>query len=152
MIAVVRRDDRWGSIGQPKSKAGTRMIPFSQAARDALISWKQCCPSSKLNLVFPSSRGTVQNQSNIMTRYFRLMQIEAGIDIEVVKLEKDGKGIRGKGPSTVSMLSDTSALPFGSKRTTAPNVSRHTWVMPPLCRLTTLTDTSSISGMMTRKR
>jgi len=83
--AIVRRADRWGRIGQPKSKAGTRTIPFPHAARDASISWRQCCPSSKLSLVFPSSRGTVQNHSNIMTRYFRLMQIEAGIHIEVGK-------------------------------------------------------------------
>ena len=42
----------------------------------------------------PSSRGTVQNQSNIMTRYFRLMQIEAGIYVEVVKLETGKKTVR----------------------------------------------------------
>lgn len=90
-ITIVRRADRWGRIGRPKSKAGTRTIPFPQAARDALMSWKPRCPSGKLNLVFPSSRGTVQNQSNIMTRYFRLLQIEAGIYAEVAKLEKDGK-------------------------------------------------------------
>jgi integrase len=27
-ITVIRRADRWGRIGQPKSKAGTRTIPF----------------------------------------------------------------------------------------------------------------------------
>jgi integrase len=96
-ITVMRRADRWGRMGQPKSKAGTRTIPFPQAVRDALITWKLRCPSSRLNLVFPSSRGTVQNQSNIMTRYFRLMQIEAGICAEVVKLEKKGKKDRPEG-------------------------------------------------------
>ena len=93
-IAVLRRADRWGHIGQPKSKAGTRTIPFPQVVHDALMTWRSSCPSSRLNLVFPSSRGTVQNQSNIMTRYFRLMQIEAGIYVEVVKLEKGKKTVR----------------------------------------------------------
>lgn len=90
-ITVKRRADRWGRIGRPKSNAGTRTIPFPRATRDALKSWKPRCPSGKLNLVFPSSRGTVQNQSNIMARYFRLMQLEAGIFVEVVKLGKEGK-------------------------------------------------------------
>jgi Phage integrase family len=93
-IAIMRRADRWGRIGQPKSKAGTRTIPFPQVVHDALTTWRPSCPSSRLNLVFPSSRGTVQNQSNIMTRYFRLMQIEAGVYVEVVKLEKGKKTVR----------------------------------------------------------
>jgi integrase len=90
-ITVMRRADRWGRIGQPKSKAGTRTIPFPQAVHEALTAWKPRRPSSGLNFVFPSSRGTVQNQSNIMNRYFRLMQIEAGIYVEVVKLEKGAR-------------------------------------------------------------
>jgi hypothetical protein len=36
----------------------------------------------------------VQNLSHIMMRYFRLMQIEAGIYVEVVKLEKGKKIFR----------------------------------------------------------
>lgn len=95
-ITVLRRADRWGRIGQPKSAAGTRTIPIPKAVRDALIAWKPRCPSSKLNLVFPSSRGTVQNQSNIMNRFFRLMQVEAGIYIEVVKMDKDGGKVTWK--------------------------------------------------------
>ena len=53
-----------------------------------------------------------------MTRYFRQMQIDAGIYVEVVKLEKE-KRPSGKEPSTASTLFVTSAPLCGSKRTTA---------------------------------
>jgi integrase len=90
-LTVSRRADRWGRIGSPKSKAGTRTIPFPPAVADVLRVWKPLCPSSRQDLVFPSSKGTVQNQSNIMNRYFRPMQIEAGVLTEIIGISPNGK-------------------------------------------------------------
>jgi integrase len=53
----------------------------------ALKEWKLRCPKSDLGLVFPTSRGTVQNHANLMNRFLRLAQIEAGVTKQ--KLVKD---------------------------------------------------------------
>jgi integrase len=95
-LTVSRRADRWGRIGRPKSKAGTRDIPFPPAVGAALRGWKPRCPSSRLDLVFPSGKGTVANQSNIMNRYFRPMQIEAGILTEIIQIKPHGKELTKK--------------------------------------------------------
>ncbi len=107
--------------------------------------------TANLNLVFPSSRGTVQNQSNIMSRYFWLIQIETGIYVEVVKLEKETKKTVRKSAKYGLHLFATSAPLCGSKRTTARNGYKRRWAKHRSCRLTTPTDISSISETTTRK-
>ena len=78
-MTIRQRADKWGRIGKPKSEAGTRDIPFPSALAQELRLWKVRCPPSELDLVFPTSTGTVQSHANIMNRYFRPMQIQAGI-------------------------------------------------------------------------
>jgi integrase len=90
-MTVRQRADRWGCIGQPKSDAGTRDILFPEIASKELKKWRTRCPKSTLDLVFPSSRGTVANHANIMNRFLRLMQIEAGILVKREVVGKDGK-------------------------------------------------------------
>ena len=46
---------------------------------------------SRQDLVFPSGKGTVANQANIMNRHFRLMQIEAGVFTEIIEIKPIGK-------------------------------------------------------------
>lgn len=66
-------------MAQPKSDAGTRDIVMNDTTAKALKEWKLRCPKSDLGLVFPTSRGTVQNHANLMNRFLRLAQIEAGV-------------------------------------------------------------------------
>ncbi|WFU40773.1 site-specific integrase [Bradyrhizobium sp. CB82] len=79
MISITKRADRWGIVAQPKSDAGTRDIVMNDTTAKALKEWKLRCPKSDLGLVFPTSRGTVQNHANLMNRFLRLAQIEAGV-------------------------------------------------------------------------
>jgi hypothetical protein len=69
----------------------TRDIPFPPAVGAALREWKPRCPSSRKDLVFPSGKGTVANQANIMNGHFRLMQIEAGVFTEIIEIKPNGK-------------------------------------------------------------
>ncbi len=93
ILTVRRRADKWGRIAKPKSDAGTRDVRFIPQLALELKKWKLRCPHSDHNLVFPSSTGTVQNLANIMNRFLRPMQIEAGIVIKTVTIAKDGKKI-----------------------------------------------------------
>ncbi|MGJ4941414.1 tyrosine-type recombinase/integrase [Bradyrhizobium sp. HKCCYLS1011] len=78
-ISITKRADRWGLVAQPKSDAGTRDVVMNDTTAKALKEWKMRCPKSDLGLVFPTSRGTVQNHANLMNRFLRLAQIEAGV-------------------------------------------------------------------------
>ena len=79
MITVDQRADKWGRIGPPKSRAGTRDIPLPPVAMKALKDWKPRCPQSHLDLVFPTRVGTPQSHANIMGRFFRPLQIAANV-------------------------------------------------------------------------
>jgi len=78
-ISITTRADRWGIVAQPKSDAGTRDIVMNDTTAKALKEWKLKCPKSDLGLVFPTSKGTVQNHANLMNRFLRPAQIEAGV-------------------------------------------------------------------------
>lgn len=91
VLKVRQRADKWGRIGTPKSDAGTRDIKFVPAVAQKLRKWKLRCPRSELNLVFPSSTGTVQNHANIMNRFFRPMQLEAGVKLKKASKDKSAR-------------------------------------------------------------
>jgi integrase len=91
IISISKRADRWGIIAQPKSDAGTRDIVCNKTTAKALKEWKLRCPQSDLGLVFPTSKGTVQNHANLMNRYLRLAQIEAGVIEKKITKDKKGK-------------------------------------------------------------
>jgi integrase len=91
ILTVRQRADRWGRIARPKSDAGTRDIRFVPQLVRELKKWKLRCPHSELNLVFPSSTGSVQNLANIMNRFLRPMQIEAGVVVKTVATGTDGR-------------------------------------------------------------
>lgn len=84
-IRVERRADRWSQLGPPKSKAGNRTIPLPAMVRNTLREWKLRCPQGRLNLVFPTGRGTVQSLSNISKRGFGPLQVQCGV------VRSDGK-------------------------------------------------------------
>lgn len=94
LISITKRADRWGIVAQPKSDAGTRDVVMNSTTAKALKEWKLRCPKSDLGLVFPTSRGTVQNHANLMNRFLRLTQIAAGVTKQKLN---NGKGKqRGK--------------------------------------------------------
>ena len=54
VIHIRQRADRYNRLGPPKSKAGRRTIPMAPVIANTLKEWKLACPTSKLDLVFPS--------------------------------------------------------------------------------------------------
>jgi integrase len=62
VIRVRQRADRWGKIGSPKSRAGSRDIPLPPFVVNTLKQWRVACPASELDLVFP---GRVQSYHTV---------------------------------------------------------------------------------------
>jgi len=59
LIRVRQRADRYNRLGMPKSKAGRREIPMAPLVANTLREWKLACPTTALDLVFPSERREV---------------------------------------------------------------------------------------------
>lgn len=59
-VEVRQRADKCGVIGPVKSKAGRRTIYLPDIVTDMIFEWKEHCPSSKENIVFPTSTGRPQ--------------------------------------------------------------------------------------------
>jgi integrase len=78
-IHVRQRADRYGTIGQPKSSAGTRTIPIEDMVVNALREWRLACPKAEADLVFPTSIGTVEHYPNLVKRTLWAAQEAAGV-------------------------------------------------------------------------
>lgn len=94
-VSVKQRADKYCVIGPPKSKAGYRTIPIGDLVVSALKKWKLRCPNGDLGLVFPASKGEVQDYKNLLQRKFYPLQIAAGVCDPVIENGKpklDGKG------------------------------------------------------------
>lgn len=78
-LTVSQRADKFNAIGSPKSKAGYRTIPISDAMVTELKKWKLRCPNGDLDLVFPNSAGGVQDYSHLMKRRFTPLLLKAGV-------------------------------------------------------------------------
>ena len=63
-----QRADRYNEIGAPKSEAGERTVPLTPIVLNALKEWKLAAPKGDLDLVFGSSRGTIQSHANLINR------------------------------------------------------------------------------------
>ena len=61
VIRVRQRADRWGKIGAPKRRAGSRDIPLPPFVVNTLKQWRVPCPASELDLVFPTASGRVES-------------------------------------------------------------------------------------------
>lgn len=95
ILHVRQRADRWGTIGAPKSAAGTRDIPLAPMVVNALRQWRASCPAGKLDLVFPNGAGNVENHSNIQHRFWEPLQIAAGLSLDSGKVDDKGQPILG---------------------------------------------------------
>jgi integrase len=77
-IRVTQRADHWGTIGPPKSDSSRRTVPIGPELVRALRVWKVQCPISELDLVFPTSVGTVENHQNTLRGAWKVM-VKAGV-------------------------------------------------------------------------
>lgn len=92
-LNVRQRADRYGDIGPPKSESGTRTIPLGPLVLNTLKRWKLSCPKNEHGLVFPSSRGRIEDHKNIVRALQRVV-IAAGLTVP--RLDKHGKPVRDK--------------------------------------------------------
>jgi integrase len=83
-VHVRQRADRFNEIGAPKSDGSRRTVPIGPEVVHALKEWKLACAKSDLDLVFPTSAGTIENHSN-MLRSVEAVQMAAGA------VDKEGK-------------------------------------------------------------
>lgn len=90
VIRVQRRVDFKNNFGPPKSEAGSRDVPLSDATVLMLKEWKLRCPVGTLGLVFPNGAGNVESHSNILKRAFWPAQIAAGVTVMVDAVDADG--------------------------------------------------------------
>ena len=78
-INVRQRADKTGRIGPVKSKAGRRTIFLPQVVSRMLAAWRECCPKSDANLVFPTERGNPVLLANFALGAWRPLLREAGL-------------------------------------------------------------------------
>jgi integrase len=79
VIHVRQRANLWGELGPPKSHAGRRSIPMAPMVANALREWRLSSPKGRLNLVFPTSTGSVQTHGNIAERGWAPLQRSLGL-------------------------------------------------------------------------
>jgi integrase len=73
LIKVRQRADRYNRLGMPKSKAGRREIPMAPLVANTLREWELACPTTALDLVFPSERGEVIWHTNLYKQCFLML-------------------------------------------------------------------------------
>lgn len=83
-----------GTIGLPKSAAAFRFIPMPEPYMQDLMKWREHCPASKLDLVFPNWKGNAEFVSNLNHRGWRPVLTEAGIVTEGGKPKYPPKSLR----------------------------------------------------------
>jgi integrase len=82
-VHVRQRADQWNVIGPPKSDGSRRTVPIGPELVSELRKWKLACPISKLDLVFPTSVGTIEDYKNTYLGVGKVM-LRAGV------VDKDG--------------------------------------------------------------
>jgi integrase len=82
VLRVTQRADRWNTIGSPKSDAGKREVPLAPLVVNTLKEWKLACPTGSLDLVFPNTKGRVDNLPNMHRRGLGMVQVAAGISTD----------------------------------------------------------------------
>ncbi|PNG27912.1 tyrosine-type recombinase/integrase [Methylocella silvestris] len=88
-LHVRQRVDQYSVMGAPKSESGQRTVPLPPVVANTLREWKLACPKSKVDLVFPTGRGTPENHANVINRGLIPAQLAAG----VTTLAHDAKGM-----------------------------------------------------------
>jgi len=78
-LHVRQRADRHGTIGQPKSAAGKRVVPLPPMLLSALREHRLASRKNELDLVFTNSRGSIEHRNTIVERGFHPAQVAAGV-------------------------------------------------------------------------
>jgi len=78
-MKIERRADDDGALGPLKSAAGYRTITITTKVMEFLKLWREKCPSSPKNLVFPNFKGNVESLSNITNRGWYVLCRKAGL-------------------------------------------------------------------------
>lgn len=73
-IGVRNRADRYGKIGPCKSKSGYRTIQIGDDLVAELRRWKEICPPSDLDLVFPDEAGNVLPEGKIRRAIYEVQK------------------------------------------------------------------------------
>ncbi|HMF20986.1 MAG TPA: site-specific integrase, partial [Pseudolabrys sp.] len=68
-LHVRQRADRYGVIGEPKSKAGHRTVGLGPQVINALREWKLACPKGEHGLVFPTPHGGIALHNNVVRAF-----------------------------------------------------------------------------------
>lgn len=84
-VRVERAIDAWGNFGPPKSAAGYRDVPLPADLVEILLAWRKVCPKSEHGLVFPTSEGHPDSQSNLRARVWLPLMQAAGLAIPLDK-------------------------------------------------------------------
>jgi integrase len=90
VIRVRQRADYRNMMGPPKSAAGTRDIPMASLNTNTLREWKVACPTTSMNLVFPSLAGGVFANNRIHESYWGPLQRALGMVVPIV----DDEGVQ----------------------------------------------------------
>lgn len=85
-IIVKQRADRTGIIGPVKSKAGRRTIFVPTLVTDMIFEWKDRCPKSSQDLVFPTDSGKPLALNNFAVNAWGPLMKKAGL------MEQDKEG------------------------------------------------------------
>jgi integrase len=84
-VAITQRADRTGIIGPVKSKAGKRTIFLPPLVTEMIFEWKDRCPDSDIDLVFPTDSGKPISLTNFRSGAWLPLMKETGfIEIESV--------------------------------------------------------------------
>lgn len=89
-VLVRQRADRTGIIGPLKSKAGRRTIYLPSMVGDMLQEWREQCPRSELDLVFPTSSGKPQLLNSFRFGAWIPLLREAGL----IETTREGAKVR----------------------------------------------------------
>lgn len=85
-VAVHQRADRTGIIGPVKSRAGRRTIYLPSLVTGMLFEWRERCPASEMDLVFPTESGKPLNLANFRGGAWMPLMKETGLT-RIVSIE-----------------------------------------------------------------
>ena len=93
-LRVAQRADRFGTIGLPKSKAGTREIPLAPETVSELRKWQVACPPTDLDLVFPTVKRQNSEPQQSITAAWRRCSAGPRWSIRMVNRNMDRHAFR----------------------------------------------------------
>ncbi|WP_457811915.1 tyrosine-type recombinase/integrase [Sinorhizobium meliloti] len=89
-VKVTQRADRTGNIGPVKSRAGRRTLYLPSFVMEMLMAWRDECPASESDLVFPTASGSPMALVNFRAGAWDPLLREAGL---VVSAKRKGEDV-----------------------------------------------------------